>query len=317
MKTVFIDGQHGTTGLKITDRLAARRDLELVRIADHQRKDPDARRRLLNSADFVILCLPDDAARESVGLIENPAVRVLDASSAHRTAKGWVYGIPELDAEHRARIAAATRLSVPGCYPTGFVLALRPLVAAGMVPPEYPVTTYAITGYSGGGRSMIEDFQQAGDTADIAARPKNLSLTHKHLPEMRTYALLARPPIFVPIVANVLQGMLVFVPLFRDLLRGGASAEAVRRCLADHYQGQRFVRVASRQESEAVGDGFLSPTACNDTNNLEIFVFEKEERILLVARLDNLGKGASGAAVQNLNLMLGADEGTGLDQPPL
>jgi N-acetyl-gamma-glutamyl-phosphate reductase len=312
MKTVFIDGQHGTTGLKIAERLAARPDLEVLRIPEQQRKEPEARRRLLNAADFVILCLPDDAARESVRLIENPSVRVLDASSAHRTAEGWVYGIPELGPEQRARIAATTRLSVPGCYPTGFVLALHPLIAAGLVPASYPVTTYAITGYSGGGRPMIEDFQSAGDPAEYAARPKNLSLVHKHLPEMRKYAGITRTPLFVPIVANVLQGMLVFVPLYRDLLPAGTDAEALRRRLREHYVGQRFVRVATRAESEAVGDGFLSPTACNGTNDLDLFVFDKDDRILLVARLDNLGKGASGAAVQNLNIMMGTEEATGL-----
>jgi N-acetyl-gamma-glutamyl-phosphate reductase len=312
MKTVFIDGQHGTTGLKITERLGARPDLEMLHIPDHQRKDADARRRLLNAADFVILCLPDDAARESVRLIENPAVRVLDASSAHRTAEGWVYGIPELGPEQRARIAATSRLSVPGCYSTGFILALHPLVASGLVPAAYPITTYAITGYSGGGRAMIADFQAAADPAELAARPKNLGLGHKHMPEMRKYAGITRLPLFVPIVANVLQGMLVFVPLYRDLLPAGSDAEGLRRRLAQHYEGQRFVRVATRAESEAVGDGFLSPTACNDTNDLELFVFDKDDRILLVARLDNLGKGASGAAVQNLNIMMGVDEATGL-----
>jgi N-acetyl-gamma-glutamyl-phosphate reductase len=309
---VFIDGQHGTTGLKIAERLAARPDLEVLRIPEQQRKDPEARRRFLNAADFVILCLPDDAARESVRLIENPSVRVLDASSAHRTAEGWVYGIPELGPEHKARIAATARLSVPGCYPTGFVLALHPLISTGLVPASYPVTTYAITGYSGGGRPMIEDFQSTADPAEYAARPKNLTLAHKHLPEMRKYAGITRLPLFVPIVANVLQGMLVFVPLYRDLLPAGSDAEALRSRLREHYEGQPFVRVATRAESEAVGDGFLSPTACNDTNNLDLFVFDKEDRILLIARLDNLGKGASGAAVQNLNLMMGVDEATGL-----
>jgi N-acetyl-gamma-glutamyl-phosphate reductase len=213
MKTVFIDGQSGTTGLKIRERLAGRTEIEPLRIPEAQRKDPEARRRFLNRADFVILCLPDDAARESVALIENPAVRVLDASSAHRTSEGWVYGIPEMSVEHRARIASAKRVSNPGCYPTGFILALRPLVAAVLVPADYPIATYAITGYSGGGRAMIEDYRGAPDQAEIAARPKNLALSHKHLPEMSAYALIERPPVFIPIVANVLQGMLVFVPL--------------------------------------------------------------------------------------------------------
>ena len=311
--TVCIDGQHGTTGLKIHERLEGRDDLDVIEIPEAGRKDPAVRQRYLNEAEIVFLCLPDDAARESVSLIDNPAVRIIDASTAHRTQAGWVYGIPELNPGQRVLIGGAKRVSVPGCYATGFSLCLHPLVAGGIVPADYPVGSYAVTGYSGGGRKMIEDYEAgSADPREICCRPKNLNLAHKHLPEMQKYGLLARPPQFIPIVGNFYQGMLVFIPLFLGLLASRTDTGSIRRRLEGYYAGEQFVRVVSAEETEAIGEGFLSPLACNGSNRLEIFIFARGEQVLLVARLDNLGKGASGAAVQNMNLMLGTEESEGL-----
>ncbi len=310
---VFIDGQHGTTGLEIHERLAKRDDLALLEIPAEKRKDPEARREFLNAADIVFLCLPDDAARQAVGLVTHATARVIDASTAHRVAEGWVYGIPELDPGQRDRIRGASRVCVPGCYASGFVLCLHPLVAGGIVPPDYPVTSHAVTGYSGGGRQMIASYEAPGkDRQELASRPKNLNLAHKHLPEMHKYGLLSDPPLFFPVVGDFYRGMLVFVPLILRLLPRGTTADQIRSYLQDYYAGELFVQVQTKEQSETIADGFLSPLGCNGTNRLEIFVFSRGDNALLVARLDNLGKGASGAAVQNMNLMLGVDEGSGL-----
>lgn len=312
-KKIFIDGSHGTTGLKIHERLDNREDIELIAIDADKRKDSEARRHYLNSADIVFLCLPDDAARESVSLLSNSGVRVIDASTAHRTAEGWAYGIPELNPGQRETIKNAGRVSVPGCYASGFCAILHPLVSEGFLQSDYPISSYAITGYSGGGKQMIAAFQSyTADRQEICCRPKNLNLAHKHLPEMQKFGLLKRPPIFTPIVGDFFQGMLMFVPLHPSLMTNNTDKDRIRSFFADYYQGERFIRVASDKDIASIADGFLSPTACNGTNMLEIFVFGRNDHLLIVARLDNLGKGASGAAVQNMNILLGVPEDTGL-----
>lgn len=313
MKSVYVDGQHGTTGLEIIGRLEQRSDLELLTIGHDQRRDPGIREKLLNEADLVFLCLPDDAAREAVKAIRNPEMRVIDASTAHRIADGWAYGLPEI-AGQREKIALTYRISNPGCYATGFILMLRPLVEKGIVPRSYPVVTYSITGYSGGGKGMIADFEgvEAGKLPDIASRPKNLTLGHKHLPEMTGMTMLAQPPHFLPIVGNFYKGMLVFLPLMQSALSNKAGGAQIHAVLAGYYTGEHFIKVMPLNNEDALEDGFLSPLSCNDTNRAELFVYENAGQVLLVARLDNLGKGASGAAVQNMNIALGCEETLGL-----
>jgi len=316
MKTVYVDGQHGTTGLEIMERLEKRTDLELLTIGHEPRRDAGVRERLLNEADLVFLCLPDDAAREAVKLIHNDATRVIDASTAHRTAPGWVYGLPEI-AGQRQKIAKAARIANPGCYATGFILMLRPLVEKGIVQRSYPVVTYSVTGYSGGGKGMIADFEGVDRALvqTIASRPKNLTLGHKHLPEMQAITLISEPPHFLPVVGNFYKGMLVFLPLIKSALAKRVSGRDIHETLAAYYAGERFIRLLPLgDESLLDGGGFLSPLGCNDTNRVELFVYENAGQILLAARFDNLGKGASGAAVQNMNIALGCDEGLGLKE---
>jgi N-acetyl-gamma-glutamyl-phosphate reductase len=309
---VFIDGQEGTTGLRIRERLAGRSDIELVEIDPARRKDTAERTRLLNAADLVILCLPDDAAREAVALITNPATRVIDASTAHRTGTGWVYGLPELSPEQRARIRSATRVTNPGCHATGFIVALYPLIAKGVVARDYPVVAYSLTGYSGGGKKLIAASEAHRQEDAYACRPYALTLKHKHLPEMHAVTGLAHAPIFMPVVVDLYAGMIVTVPLTARLLSKKCAPADVHALLAEYYRGEPFVRVMPFASDANLDGGFLSPSACNDTNRLDLFVFGNEEQILVSARLDNLGKGASGAAVQNMNLMLGIDEARGL-----
>jgi N-acetyl-gamma-glutamyl-phosphate reductase len=307
--TLFIDGEAGTTGLEIRERLEARPDLELLLLGD-RRRDPEARREALNAADAVILCLPDDAAREAVGMVQNPSVKVIDASTAYRVASGWAYGFPEMDAGQRERIAGARFVSNPGCYPTGFIGLLRPLVKAGLVPADWPVTVNAVSGYSGGGKAMIAEFE-SGEGAP-PYRAYGLSLKHKHVPEMTKHAGLSRPVLFAPAVGAYRQGMLVEVPLHLGALPETPSIERIHGALAEAYDGQRFVEVADIEETEAVTG--LDPEGLNNTNRLRLHVFGDRggDQARLVALLDNLGKGASGAAVQNLNIMLGLDEAAGL-----
>jgi len=322
--TVFIDGEAGTTGLQIRQRLERRSDLEVVSIDPARRKDADARAELLNGVDAVVLCLPDDAAREAVAMVTSNAVRIVDASTAYRVAPDWAYGFPEMAAGQRAAIAGSTRVSNPGCYPTGFIALVRPLTAAGLVPADFPVTVNAISGYSGGGKGLIAEFDGpvASGTAD-AFRPYGMNMAHKHLPEMQRHAGLKHPPVFAPSVGRYAQGMIVEVPLQLWALPGKPDPSDLHVALEAAYAGEQFVEVASGVEcaelakTRAGAGGYvaaLDPESLNDTNRMRLFVFPNAERtqVRLVALLDNLGKGASGAAVQNLNLMLGLDEGAGL-----
>lgn len=312
---IFIDGQAGTTGLEIHARLRDRSDLQLLEIDPQRRKDPSARRDLLNAADIVVLCLPDEAAREAVALIEHPAVRVLDASSAFRTAPDWVYGLPELAGDQREAIAGAPRVSNPGCYPTGFVLLLRPLVEAGLVRADAALTVHALSGYTGGGRALVDRYEaQAAADVRVAPRSYGLGLAHKHLPEMRHHAGLAEAPLFTPMVGDFARGMLVHVPLTAPQRHGGTTPAELTDVLARRYRDEPCVHVHEAGAPEVLVDGgFLDPEARNGSNAVDLMVFGHEDQQLLVARLDNLGKGAGGAAVQNLNLMLGREEFTSVD----
>lgn len=322
--SVFIDGEAGTTGLQIRERLAGRADITLIQIDPARRKDAHARAEALNSADAAILCLPDDAAKEAVALVRNPKTRIIDASTAHRVAPDWTYGFAEMAPGQRERIANATRISNPGCYPTGFIALVAPLVRAGLIPKDFPLTVNAISGYSGGGKGLIAEFEAPAPAGTSDAwRVYGLTLAHKHAPEMTRYAGLAHAPVFAPSVGRYAQGMVVEVPLQLWALPKGATPDALRAALAEAYAGERFVQVADAAETEALqklragAGGYvapLDPEALNGTNELRLFVFANAERTQarLVALLDNLGKGASGAAVQNLNIALGLDEAAGL-----
>ncbi|WP_025770529.1 N-acetyl-gamma-glutamyl-phosphate reductase [Thioalkalivibrio sp. HK1] len=336
---VFIDGQAGTTGLRIRELIASHANLELIEIPDRSRKDPAAKDRFINEADIVILCLPDDAAREALTMIRNERVRVLDASSAHRTASKWVYGLPELCPKQRERIRQGSRISNPGCYPTGFILMIRPLVDAGFLPAGAALSCHAISGFSGGGRQLIERYEDRSAQALDSSKPSNrldrlwpvrpyaLHLDHKHLPEMALHAGLEAPPIFSPMVGHFAQGMLTMIPLSAGMLAGRAKDEGAARvhaCLEARYRNEPCIRVRPLGGEAYLQDGFLDPRLDGHVdghadeqgkggNSIELFVFGNDTRIMLVARLDNLGKGAAGAAVQNLNLMIGAGEFEGID----
>ncbi len=312
---VFVDGQEGTTGLKINERLANRTDIDILKIEPERRKDPEARRILLNEADIAFLCLPDAASRESASLVTSNKTRIIDASTAHRTDPNWTYGIPELSKNQRALIGDSHRVAVPGCHATGFTMALYPLIKEGIVPKDYPITCHSITGYSGGGKKLIEKYEAAGINKKDLESPRfyALSLTHKHIPEMQKINGLLFPPLFTPIVGDFYQGMVVAVPLLTRLLNKKITAKEVQEMLASYYTSERFVSVIPYESENYLDNGYLDATKCNNTNRVEIFVFGHSEQILLLSRLDNLGKGASGAAVQNMNIMLGLDEGTGLE----
>jgi N-acetyl-gamma-glutamyl-phosphate reductase len=314
---VFIDGEAGTTGLQIHRRLGARRDLALLSIDPARRKDASARRDMLNSADLVILCLPDAAAREAVQLIESNSVRVIDASTAHRTEAGWAYGLPEMTKTQRKAIAEARRVANPGCYPTGFIALVRPLIEAGLLPKSWPVTVNAVSGYTGGGKSMITEFEDENSPTytRVPYRIYALTLAHKHVPEMQVHTGLVRRPLFAPAVGRYAQGMIVEVPLQLDALPTKPNVKDVWTLLAETYDGEPFFEVVSLAEATALKT--LDPEGLNGTNRMKLYVFASEDgaQLRLVALLDNLGKGASGAAVQNMNLMLGLPETNGLEQP--
>ncbi len=315
---VFIDGEVGTTGLQIRKRLERRADIELLHLPEHARKDPAARAEILNAADLAVLCLPDDAAREAAAMAENPRARLIDASTAHRTDPDWVYGLPEFDSGQSKRIAAAKRVTNPGCYALASVALLHPVIAAGLVPAETAISINAVSGYSGGGRKLIERFENPDNPEAIAApfRVYALGLAHKHVPEIHRRSGLAQRPLFVPSVGRFRQGMIVQIPLHLSDLPGRPRAAELHAALVAHYAGQRFVEVAPFEETQATSH--LDPEGLNGTNlvRLHVFANEAEGHAVLVALLDNLGKGASGQAVQNMNLMLGLAEDSGLDSAP-
>lgn len=309
---IYVDGREGTTGLKIHSMLADRADLEVLNIDSDKRKDPAERARLLNEADVSFLCLPDDASREAAALVTNPKAHLIDASTAHRTHPQWVYGLPELAPGHRKLIKQSRRVSNPGCHATAFTLLARPLMDAGLLPPSLTLSATSITGYSGGGKKMIEAYQAGGNAELDAPRPYSLRLTHKHLPEMRLHSQLSNAPIFMPIVGPFFQGLTVSIPLDLSVLGSGVSGESLHHCLSKRYDNETFIRVMPLQDPEMLAHGFFDTQRCNGTNRADLVVFSNRTQAILMACLDNLGKGASGAAVQNMNLMLGCEETAGL-----
>ena len=310
--TVFVDGQEGTTGLRIHEYLAQRSDIEVLRIDPEKRKDRAERARLLNAADVAFLCLPDDAAREAAALVTSPNTCLIDASTAHRTLPKWAFGLPELAPQQRQRLRQSKRIANPGCHASGFILLLRPLVDAGLVPRELPISASSISGYSGGGKKLIDQYKNSSEPALTSPRPYSLSLAHKHVPEMMLHSGLAVKPLFLPVVSNFYKGLAVTVPLHLSQLPPGASAESVQRALEQRYSGERFIRVMPLRDQSSLDAVYFDVQGNNDTNRVDIFVFANDSQLLLIARLDNLGKGASGAAVQSMNVHLGVDEGLGL-----
>jgi N-acetyl-gamma-glutamyl-phosphate reductase len=320
--TVFIDGESGTTGLQIRQRLEGRRDIALASIGKDRRRDPAARAEIMNDADAVILCLPDDAAREAVGMIRNNRTRVIDASTAHRVAPNWVYGFPEMDNTQRDAIARAARVTNPGCYATGAIALLRPLIGRKLVAADWPVTINAVSGYTGGGKQLVAAFEDPNspDATRDNFRLYAMGVTQKHIAEIQAYSGLAHRPLFIPGVGRFAQGMLVSVPLQLWAMKGQPDLASLHAALAEHYAGETFVEVVPLEASLAIGRATSldprnpEPEALNGTNRMRLFVFGNEEhrQAVLLAQLDNLGKGAAGQAVQNLNLMLGLDETTGL-----
>ena len=305
---IYIDGKDGTTGLQIYDRLAGREDLELLLIDEDKRKDTAERQKLMNAADIVFLCLPDAAAIEAVELVTNPETCIIDASTAHRTAPGWDYGFPELSAEHRARIAASKRIANPGCHASGFISAVYPLVAHGIVPPDYPMTCFSLTGYSGGGKKMITQYETDKTEELYAPRIYGLNLHHKHLPEMQKICGLHKAPVFLPVVDDYYKGMATTIQLRNDLLAPGTTAQRVWETLRDHYADAQRVTVAPFGGTTPM----IAGNAMAGKDTLQLIVYGNEEQTAVTALFDNLGKGASGAAVQNMNIRLGLEESTGL-----
>lgn len=314
MKTkVFIDGSEGTTGLRIHERLDNRDDIELLTIALELRKDPAERSRLINSSDITFLCLPDSAAREAVALVTNPNTRIIDASTAHRTEAGWAYGFPELSAKHREAIRTGKRIANPGCHASGFISLVYPLIAGGILPTDYPVASFSLTGYSGGGKKMIAQYEASDRDAELdAPREYGLSQQHKHLKEMRLITGLSRAPLFTPIVSDYYSGMVVNVPLYTDLLNTTQTPESLQAFFADYYANEPFVKVMPLG-AESEMSGFLSGNHLSGYDGMQIYITGNENRIQLSSVFDNLGKGASGAAIQCFNIMTGCDETKGLN----
>lgn len=314
MKTkVFIDGSEGTTGLRIHERLDNRDDIELLTIAPELRKVPAERSRLINSSDITFLCLPDSAAREAVALVTNPNVRIIDASTAHRTEAGWAYGFPELSAKHREAIRTGKRIANPGCHASGFISLVYPLIAGGILPADYPVASFSLTGYSGGGKKMIAQYEASDRDAELdAPREYGLSQQHKHLKEMRLITGLSRAPLFTPIVSDYYSGMVVNVPLYTDLLNTTQTPESLQAFFADYYANEPFVKVMPLG-AESEMSGFLSGNHLSGYDGMQIYITGNENRIQLSSVFDNLGKGASGAAIQCFNIMTGCDETKGLN----
>lgn len=313
MIRVFIDGAEGTTGLRLHERLRGREDISLIKIDPEKRKDAAERARISNAADVVFLCLPDAAAREAVQGIVNPRTIIIDASTAHRTNPDWAYGLPELSKAHREAIAAAKRIAVPGCHASGFLSLVYPLVAGGILPADYPLTCHSLTGYSGAGKSAIAAYAAPDRPASFAfPRQYALSLTHKHLPEMQTIAKLRYEPLFNPIIDNFYAGMEVTVPIHSRLLTQPMNAERLHTCFAEYYTGQRFIRVQELGSQERCEGGMIDAGALAGLDYVQIFVTGREDQVNLIARFDNLGKGASGAAIQCMNIACGLDEANGL-----
>lgn len=305
---IYIDGKDGTTGLQIYDRLAGRKDLELLLIDEDKRKDTAERQKLMNAADIVFLCLPDAAAIEAAELVTNPETCIIDASTAHRTAPGWDYGFPELSSAHREKIATSKRIANPGCHASGFISAVYPLVAHGIVPPDYPVTCFSLTGYSGGGKKMIAQYETDKTEELYAPRIYGLNLHHKHLPEMQKICGLHKAPVFLPVVDDYYKGMATTIQLRNDLLAPGTTAQRVWETLRDHYADAQMVTVAPFGGTTPM----IAGNAMAGKDTLQLIVYGNEEQTAVTALFDNLGKGASGAAVQNMNIRLGLEESTGL-----
>lgn len=310
---IFIDGSEGTTGLRIHERFEGREDIELLPIDPEKRKEPAERKRLINQSDITFLCLPDDAARESVSFVENENVKMIDTSTAHRTEEGWAYGFPELSASHRQKIREGKRIAVPGCYATGFISILYPMIKGEIVPADYPVSAFALSGYSGAGKKTIAVYEDKERDRELDA-PREYALTqnHKHLKEMQRITGLKRTPLFSPIICDYYSGMLLTTPFYTDMLSGKKTPEEIHGFLSDYYAGGKFVKVMSFGK-EADYKGFLAGNACAGWDGIELYVTGNEERVLVSARFDNLGKGASGAAIQCLNIMLGCEEDKGLN----
>lgn len=309
MHKVFIDGREGTTGLRIYERLCAQNDIALLTLEESKRKDSDARKKLLHEADIAFLCLPDDAARESVALAQGSCVRIIDASTAHRTENGWRYGFPELSLAHRAGVICGSRVAVPGCHASGFIALISPLISGGILSPQAPFSCFSLTGYSGGGKKMIAEYEDSSrDAAFSAPRAYATLQEHKHLPEMEKYAGTAFPPVFTPVVADFYAGMLVNVPLHQSFLEKRLRPQEIREIFAQHFEGSKLIRVLPYEAENQM----LAANALAGKDTMEIMVAGNEERMTLLARYDNLGKGASGAAIQCMNLMLGREETEGL-----
>ena len=313
MKTkIFIDGSEGTTGLRIYERFEGRDDIELLKISSELRKDVNERKRLINESDITFLCLPDAAAKESVSLVENENVKIIDTSTAHRTEEGWAYGYPELSNEHRDAIKNGKRIAVPGCYATGFITIIYPLIKGGILPKDYPVSAFAMSGYSGAGKNTIAVYEaEERDTELDAPREYALTQSHKHLKEMQKITGLEKAPLFSPIICDYYSGMLLTTPFYTDMLNGKQTPEEVHSFLSKYYEGEKFVKVMPFGK-EAEYNGFLAANACSGWDGIEIYVTGNEDRVLVSTRFDNLGKGASGAAVQCLNILLGCQEDKGL-----